>query len=182
MAVLALPCDEKAFSRLLLLVLQSLSSPSVPPPWPDAVASLLPAAAPAAGLSFVAGLQRALARAACEQWLPPQLEAHLVGAGLSAALAAVAGGAWARERGGAAAAAAAAALPPTAPTLAAPPAFSVVGPVAASDGVVGGEPGVRLTLPTTGGVWEVAADRGALAAAAAALAGARRALGGAAVA
>jgi hypothetical protein len=185
---MALPCDEKSFSRLLLLVLQSIAAPSPPPPWPEAAAALLPGAPAPAALAFCAALQRAFARATCEQWAPPQLEAHLVGAGFSGAHAAAAGAAWARERGGgggggAAAAAAARALPAPAPTLAGAPTFAVVGPVAASDGAVGGEPAARLTLPTSGGVWEVAADRGALAAAAAALAGARRALGaGAAVA
>jgi hypothetical protein len=178
----ALPCDEKSFSRLLLLVLQSIAAPSPPPPWAEISAALLPSAPPLPALSFCGALQRAFARAVVEQWAPPALEAHLVGAGFSGAHAAAAGAAWARERAAVGCAAAARALPSPAPTLVGPPAFTVVGPVAASDGAVGGEPAARLRLPTSAGAWEVAADRGALAAASAALAGARRALGGAAVA
>ena len=178
-----LELSAPSFSALLrALIRVDLLRPEEGPhalPWDEMCGTIFSVVDAGRALRLAQACQRALARAAHEQWQGPQLEAHLLSGGLDAARAAAAGALWGKEREGALAAVQARAYAPS-PALRGAPAFSVSTLTASSEGASGGEPTAMLHLDTSEGPLTVEASRGALAAATQALAQARRALGAAA--
>ena len=170
----------QAFAQVLRAIVQIdlLQGADAPRalPWEYRCAQLFGGVEAGRALKFTQGLQRALARAALEQWTPAQLEAHLLGGGLEASKASAAGAFWGKEREGVLAAVQARAFVPC-PQLRGAPSFAVATPTASSDGVVGGEPLAVLRFETSAGSLTVEASRGVLAAAVVSLNQARKSLG-----
>ena len=175
-----LPLPPKTFTSLFSAILRVdlLKSPDSPPclPWEDLCTQLFAGLDASRCLRFTQGLQRALARAAHEQWSASQLEAYLLSGQLEGGLAAAAGAAWGREREGVLAAVAARGFAPL-PALQGAPSFAIATLTASSEGAAGGEPVAVLHLHTAEGPLTLEAGRGALGAAVAALGAARRAIG-----
>jgi hypothetical protein len=158
-------------------VLRDAAVPSLP--WSELHASLFPGVEESAALAFARALQRALARAAVEQWPGARLGEYVASAGLPAAAADAAATWWAAE--GPRAIEALSRRGDGGRALVAPPSFAALSFTAAS-GETASEAAALLALQVSDGgdgvrTLHVAATRGALAAALASIGQARRALG-----